>query len=138
MAGLTVAIQKRSVFGNKRVRVVDVDFDTSYPTNGEALTGADLGLSVVDIVIPSPKSGYVFEYDYTNSKLKAYYSRGAVSGTLAASVDAGATTVTSTAANGSIITLSGDAAVAAGPGEEVANATDLHTVTGVRLLAMGV
>ena len=106
MAGLTVAIQKRSVFGNKRVRVVDVDFDSSYPTGGESLTAADLGLSVVDIVIPSPKSGYVFEYDYTNSKLKAYW----------ADYDAGA--------DGALI--------------EVGNGTDLHTVTDVRLLAMGI
>ena len=25
------------------------------------------------MVIPSPTSGYVFEYDYTNSKIKAYW-----------------------------------------------------------------
>ena len=103
---LTVTIQKRSTFGNKRVRTVDIAFDSSYPTNGEALTASDLGLSVVDLVIPSPKSGYVFEYDYANSKIKAYY----------ADYDA--------ASDGALI--------------EVANATDLSGVTGVRLLAMGV
>ena len=53
---------------------MDVDFDSSYPTGGESLPASDLGLSVVDIVLPSPKSGYIFEYDYTNSKLKAYYA----------------------------------------------------------------
>jgi len=71
---LTHSIQKRSTFGNKRVRTVDIAFDSSYPTGGESLTASDLGLSVVDLVIPSPKSGYVFEYDYTNSKIKAYYA----------------------------------------------------------------
>jgi hypothetical protein len=52
-----------------------VDFDNSYPTGGEEmdistmLNGADL-----KGVVFENKSGFVFEYDYTNSKVKAYYA----------------------------------------------------------------
>lgn len=53
--------------------MVKVTFDSSYPTNGEALTAAQLGLNKVTVVIPLPAAGYVGEYDLTNSKLKAFY-----------------------------------------------------------------
>ena len=70
---LTVDNAVKTVFGNKRVRVHDVDFDSSYPTGGESLTASDLGLNKVEFLIAESKSGYTFEYDYTNSKLLAYY-----------------------------------------------------------------
>lgn len=53
-----------------------VAFDSSYPTGGEALTAADLGFedAAANLIVHVPmKSGYMFEYDGTNAKIKAYY-----------------------------------------------------------------
>jgi hypothetical protein len=49
-----------------------IDFDASYPTGGEALDFGTMlnGASLKGVVLES-KSGYVFEYDYTNKKIKA-------------------------------------------------------------------
>lgn len=55
-----------------RMKVKTVTFDSSYPTGGEALTAADFGLSSIVWAHASNASGYVFSYDYTNSKLLAY------------------------------------------------------------------
>jgi hypothetical protein len=46
-------------------------FDSSYPTGGEPLTPADLGLSSILFLHATPASGYSFEYDFTNQKLIA-------------------------------------------------------------------
>jgi len=69
---LTNTIQDRTVFGNKRLVTLDTAFDSSYPRGGESLTAADLGLDSIDMVMVAPVDGYTFEYDYTNSLLKAY------------------------------------------------------------------
>lgn len=34
-------------FGQMNARIVDVDFDNSYPTGGEAITEADIGFTVI-------------------------------------------------------------------------------------------
>lgn len=58
------------------VRTRLISFDSSYPTGGESLTAADLGFednaANLIVLVPS-KSGYVFEYDGANAKIKAYY-----------------------------------------------------------------
>jgi len=56
-----------------KVRIVKVDFDDSYPTGGESLAPSTMGFVGVYAVFAEPKGGYVFEYDYDNEKLKAYY-----------------------------------------------------------------
>ena len=132
----TVTVRRRFKFGNGFGTVCDVAMSNSYPTGGEPITPAELGLGRVDFVLPSTAASYMFEFDHTNSKLKAIHPRAAIANTLAASVNAGATTVTSTAANGAIVALSGVAGVAAGAGAEVANATNLSAVT-VRVIAIG-
>jgi len=133
---MLVTMKKRFKFGNGYGVVADVTFDSSYPAGGEAVTAQQFGLQTLDFVLPSTAAGYMFEFDHDNKKLKALYPRAAITDTLSASVDAGATQVTSTAANGAIITLSGNAGVAAGAGEEVANGADLSAVT-VRVIAIG-
>ncbi len=102
---LSIDIREQTIFGDKQVVIFDVDFDSSYPTGGESLPATDLGMSNIDILIPTPKSGYVFEYDYSNEKLKAYY----------ADYDA--------SSDGALI--------------EVANTTNLSSVTDVRCIAIG-
>ena len=60
--------------GGDRLKIMhgDIAFDNSYPSNGEAL---DLSNEFNDLklVIFEAKLGYVFEYDYTNKKVIAYY-----------------------------------------------------------------
>lgn len=47
-----------------------IAFDSSYPTNGEAIS---FGIANVSIVIVAPAGGYTFEYDSSAGKIKAYY-----------------------------------------------------------------
>lgn len=73
------------VAGNKRVKVRTVTFDSSYPTGGEPLTAADVGLKKLTQVIPHGPARNTagtlavnVAYDYTNSKLFAYETAGTV------------------------------------------------------------
>lgn len=88
--GLTLAFDRAAsgVDGNRRRRVYDVTFDSSYPTTGESLTAADLGLRKVERVVPEGPAGdsdgtggtlsVNVRYDYSSAKLQAY--EGAASG----------------------------------------------------------
>jgi len=60
--------------GSLRIVTGTLAFDASYPTGGEPLTPATLGLGVIHFLIAEPNSGYVFTYDYANQKLLAYYA----------------------------------------------------------------
>ena len=71
---LTITNIVRHNLGNKREHEATLAFDSSYPTGGESLVAADLGLHTIQSIAVDPKSGYVFEYDYTNSLLLAYVS----------------------------------------------------------------
>jgi len=65
----------------------------TYATNGVAVTAGQVGLGVIDSLIIDPAGGYVFEWDKTNGKVKAYRSAGFTpAGTIA--VTDGAVTVT--------------------------------------------
>lgn len=64
---------------NKRVRVRSVTFDSSYPTGGESLTPADVGLRVITEARAhgafrksDASDAVLVSYDYTNKKLLAY------------------------------------------------------------------
>ena len=69
---LTISIVKTNFIGDQKRVIADIAFDNSYPTNGEPLTPADLGMYAIDFLNASPKLGYMFEYDYATKKLKAY------------------------------------------------------------------
>jgi len=69
----SVAIKNRIKFGNAYAVIADVTFDSSYATGGEEVKPAQLGLRNVFLVQAGNSGGYAFEYDYTNTKLKAYY-----------------------------------------------------------------
>ena len=60
--------------GNRNIYICDIDFDTSYPTGGEALAPATVGMQSFDLVMVAPDAGYVFEFDYTNNLLLAYWA----------------------------------------------------------------
>lgn len=73
-----MAISASQVFttkaGKKRMVATEVTLDSSYPTGGEAITAAQLGLSRVDAVMCSTNTGHVAQYDKTNAKIKMYYA----------------------------------------------------------------
>lgn len=81
--GLTVTPVKVFVVGDRKEAHVDVTFDSSYPTGGEALTAATLGFTELNYVSDgiARKSdntlAVLVSYDYTNSKLLAYKSNTA-------------------------------------------------------------
>ncbi len=66
---LTISNVKRTVFGNDRVAIADVTFDSSYATGGELLDISQLGMQQVDYLAVAPASGYAVEWDGTNKKL---------------------------------------------------------------------
>ncbi|MCP4346118.1 MAG: hypothetical protein GY795_11410 [Desulfobacterales bacterium] len=75
--GLTIAVpdigpRSDQRFGQMLEKIRDVTFDDSYPTGGEALTPVSLGLGEIDVFVAEGAGGYVFEYDRTNDKLKAF------------------------------------------------------------------
>jgi hypothetical protein len=83
---LTLSKVDAYVEGNKRVRVYDVTFDSSYATGGESLLASDVGLKKV-INVPDAlaknstgTSGVPVVYDYANSKLQAYRYDGSSAG----------------------------------------------------------
>lgn len=126
---LSVTINKTDTVGRYlKVKTGTVTFDSSYATGGEALTAANLGFSTsVQTFVASPAGGLIFQYDFDNSKLKAIYPTGgsAAPASLAApavSVPAGETAVTSDAAQPNLTET-------AGISKEVANTTNLSTVT---------
>lgn len=128
------------VAGNLRYAYVKVDFDSSYPTGGESLTPADVGMrEFVDVKI-HPTSGFLFEYDYTNEKILAY-TQGAAHATAGSATLDDYPVTAGPGVTGSI-SISREASAGAatarwGPMKEVANTDDLSTVTGVRVFCWG-
>lgn len=59
------------VWGRLRVAIRTVTFDDSYPTGGESLTAADVGMAEIVgvIVLPDHSPAYSVTYDYANGKL---------------------------------------------------------------------
>lgn len=125
---LTISNRVETVFGNKRAITCDIAFDSSYPTGGESLTAADLGMSIIDFCIAEPKGGRAFVYDRANSKLLAYNSAAIATHVHVENTAGSYTQNADTAAGG---------AVAAAALAQTADTTNLASVTGVRILAFG-
>ena len=105
---LTITTELATVLGgqgNRSLKLIDIDFDSSYPTSGESLTPASINFLSIDFLYAETTSGFVFEYNYSGELLLAYY----------ADYDA--------VADGALI--------------QVANATDLSSVTNVRAMVIG-
>ena len=126
------------MMGNLRYAKVTVAFDSSYPTGGESLTAADLGLKTIDFINIESKSGVTFEYDYTNNKILAYVP-GMTPGADGAGslLDCPLSGVGSTTSQ-SVGVVNASTATRFGVMLEVANTEDLSTLTGVRVFAIGV
>lgn len=68
------------------IRVIDVTFDSSYPAGGEPIDFTTLGFASVQAVIDAgglTHGGFVYDYDYANSKLLVYWTGAVVSTALA-------------------------------------------------------
>jgi hypothetical protein len=123
-----------------------IAFDSSYPTGGETLTAANLGLSQIDSISVYPRLGLMFEYDYTNSLLLVYeqgFTTDATTATAAteSGTFTGAFIEDSAGAATSLRThfiSTADTTYRTGRMVQVANTTDLSSVTGVRFRALGV
>ena len=70
-----------SVFGNKRVKVKDITFDSAYPTGGESLVPDDVGLTVIDAALPcgpaqvaDGTTAVPVKFDGSDNTLKAYHA----------------------------------------------------------------
>jgi hypothetical protein len=121
-------------------------FDSSYPTGGETLTAANLGLAQIDNIQVQPRLGLVFEYDYTNSLLLVY-EQGFTTGSTSVTTNAfntvtgaaieDAADAETTIFNASITTAI-DTSYRTGKLVQCANTTNLVNVTGVRFRAAGV
>lgn len=156
---IAVTIRKRNRVGTQYSNTVDLAFDNSYTgSGGEALTAANLGLTVVEGWSIPANSGYSFNYDPTNSKILVYASGGVaahthnfkiVTGAAAAGTDAisakvltlgkeSAADITIVGANSA--TLGGvvaSTAITTGAAAEVTAATDLSALTAVRATFWG-
>ena len=125
---LSVSISKTDSVGRYlKAKTGTITFDSSYPSNGEALSALDLGFSTsVEVLVAAPAGGLIFEYDKANSKIKAFYPTGggATPAALAApavTVPSGNTAVESDAAQPNLVETAGIA-------KEVGNTTDLSTI----------
>lgn len=118
-----------------------------YTTNGIAVTATQLGLGSVDDLVIDPAGGYVFSYDKSAGKVRAYLSAGFTPAgtnsapTITTGTNAGTTAPVYT--NGGALTQTTGAAgitgvqaptftgtaVAAAAMAEVANGVDLSGVT---------
>ena len=56
--------------GQLKIITGSIAFDNSYPTGGESMDISEMFTNLL-IVLFESKSGYVFEYDYSNKKVKA-------------------------------------------------------------------
>jgi hypothetical protein len=66
-----------------KMSVVDIAFDSSYPTGGEAITVGNIAhgfKSIITILAEPSTNGYILSYDSTNSKLKVWQTNADYSG----------------------------------------------------------
>ena len=95
--------------GKRKFSTGTIAFDASYPTNGEAITPANLGFNAGGVIdslqLIGGKGGYIGDFDKANSKILMYYGDN----------NAGAD----------------------GPLIEFPNATSLAALTAVRFVALG-
>lgn len=126
-----VAIVKRLKMGNAKASIVDITFDSSYPTGGESVTPQQVGLEVIQSFICEPNGGYIFEYVRSTKKLKAFVPVNAVAGDGVS----GANNTLMKSATGTV-EVAGTGTAFQLPAAEVADKTDLHTIV-TRAIVLG-
>jgi hypothetical protein len=109
-----------------------IAFDSSYPTGGEALTALAAKFKTLLRVVCEQNTGYMFEFDKTNTKLKVYAPVNVVAGSGTA-----ATNNYIFKNTGPVIEVDGTGTAFQLPGAEVLNTTDLSGLTAVSFYAVG-
>jgi len=71
MALTVEQLGRTNVTGNRLTVALKITFDDSYPTGGEALDLTTY-VSNIETVMVETSGGFVFGYDRTNKKLKAF------------------------------------------------------------------
>lgn len=66
----TPTILARTKFLNRPANLLSIAFDAAYPTGGEAISLAQMGLRALHEVFVQSRDGYLVEYDHTNKKFK--------------------------------------------------------------------
>ena len=73
---MAISVSEKIVFaraGRKTLIMGKITMDDEYPTNGEAVTAADFGLSRLNhLLCGASETGYVFAFDDSASKIKAF------------------------------------------------------------------
>jgi hypothetical protein len=134
---LTIENIEFSSLGNRRVVTAHLSMDGDYQTGGYALAPKLLRMRDFMFCLFETKSGYLFEYDYSDEKLKAMNPRSSTDDTFLIEVDGGGVDVKSSAINGPILSHSGTPGMTGGAGSEVLNGTDLHLIKEIRCFIVG-
>lgn len=75
-----------SYFGDQKVVIGTIAFDSSYPTNGEAYTAATFGLKTLSGLFVFPYGGLTFEPIVSALKIKARWVDTSTDGAVLAEV----------------------------------------------------
>jgi|SRR5262245_28634247 len=137
---LTISNKVALSMGNAWGVGFQIAFDSSYASGGESLLPADIGLSTILFTNFAPRSGFSFEYDYTNQVLKVFVQGAAHATAGAVTMDDYAVTAGPGVSSGISISREASAGAATarwGPQKEVAASDDLSTLTSVRGFAIG-
>ena len=68
-------------WGRQRTRVMQITFDSAYPTGGESFTAAMAGMAQVVGVFLSPlASGYTVQWNRATAKLQVYEEEATAAG----------------------------------------------------------
>lgn len=125
---LTYTIRETLNLGSVNGKIVRIVGDASYPAGGYDLNAdrPKLGFAIIYALLSMGDLGlFKVAWDRANKKLRVYYPQGGEALGAAdggATVDAGVVAVTSSAANGAIVSVN------AGKAREVAAATNLSTL----------
>lgn len=142
---LGITVNDRSVYGNKKIVIASLAFDSSYPTNGESFTPADVSLDTISFISFEQRAGYLFEYDYTNKKIKVYgphthtirFQTSAAANAVTAAADQLRTAAAAFSVTG-VADATGEGGVVKAVLAEVANTTDLSSaITALRVQVFG-
>jgi hypothetical protein len=83
---ITKVTGANTVFGNKRIKIVDLAFSSTYPDGGESVDADDVGLKKIEqvqfsgaAISTDRETANALSYDFTNSKI--IFLEGSTAGT---------------------------------------------------------
>lgn len=71
--GLTVVVNSKQAMGGLAVNFLTITWDASYLSNGEAITPAQCGVSVIhELIVLCDNAGWTFQFDKSALKIVAF------------------------------------------------------------------